>query len=185
MSSRSYDFPTPDAFTAGTVGPPGQRVFYLQVRERGVLLTLKIEKEQVAALADYLADLLAKLPAGADPEGALADVPLEEPIAPAWAVRSLAVGYDTGRDRIVIVAEERREDDEEGTEEEAEQAEQGEGERPKGASVRVVVNRQQAGAFVERARKLVAGGRPPCPICGGPMNPEGHACPRRNGASRG
>jgi len=175
--SRSYDFPTPDAFTAGTVGPPGQRVFYLQVRERSVRLTLKIEKEQVAALADYLADLLAKLPAAAAPEGAPADVALEEPIAPAWAVRSLAVGYDQGRDRIVIVAQELREEEEE--EHEAEQAEEA-----KGASARVVVNRQQADAFVERARKLVEGGRPPCPICGGPMNLEGHACPRRNGASR-
>ncbi len=176
MSSRSYDFPTPDVFTAGTVGPPGQRVFYLQVRERSVLLTLKIEKEQVAALADYLADLLAKLPAAAAPEAAPADVALEEPIVPAWAVRSLAVGYDKNRDRIVIVAQERREEEDE---EEAEQSEEA-----KGASARVVVNRQQADAFVERARKLVEAGRPPCPICGGPMNPEGHVCPRRNGASR-
>lgn len=170
--SPSYDFREPDLFTAGTVGPLGQRVFYLQARERGVLVTLKIEKEQVAALADYLTKVLDKLTAAPGPAPAPADVALVEPIAPAWPVRSLAVGYEQARDRIVIVAQELRPDEDDGEEEADGEA----------ASARFEVNRGQAVAFVERARGLVEAGRPTCPFCALPMNPEGHVCPRRNGA---
>src|SRR5262245_35950979 len=118
--SPSQDFPAPDLFTTGTVGPLGQRVFYIQAREGEVLLTLKAEKEQVGALAEYLAELLEKL---GRPTGDVAPSPeLVEPIVPAWAVRSLAVGYDGEQKRIVIVAEELREPPE-GEEEDAEEEE--------------------------------------------------------------
>jgi uncharacterized repeat protein (TIGR03847 family) len=178
--SRSYDLGAPDLFTAGTVGPPGERIFYLQARERGVLLTLKVEKEQVGALAEYLAGLLAKHPAPEPPPGAPAELALVEPLVPAWAVRSLAVGYDEAHERVVIVAEEAREEEEEEKEEGEEPAEAA-GEP---ASARVAVTRGQARAFVERARSLVKGGRPTCPLCSRPMNPGGHVCPRHNGAHR-
>ncbi len=167
--SRSFDFKAPDLFTTGTVGPPGQRVFYLQARERGVLATLKVEKEQVGALADYLAGLLARLPTPADV--ALGDLSLVEPIVPAWAVRSLGVGYDQAQDRVVIEAEELAEGQDEERAGEA-------------ASARLHVSPAQAVAFVERARGLVKAGRPPCQICGRPMNPGGHVCPRSNGHGR-
>jgi uncharacterized repeat protein (TIGR03847 family) len=171
--SPSYDFREPDLFTAGTVGPPGQRVFYLQAREGGVIVTLKVEKEQVGALADYLADFLEKLSAApSPPPGARRDLALVEPLAEAWPVRSLGVGYDQTHDRIVIVAQELRPDEDDGEED-------AEGEA---ASARFAVNRGQAAAFVERARGLVEAGRPACPICARPMNPDGHVCPRRNGA---
>lgn len=165
--SPSFDVKAPDSFTTGAVGPPGQRVFYLQAREGARLVTLKLEKEQVGALAEYLAALLAKLPAAAAvaPE----TMTLLEPIAPAWAVRALRVGYDEARDRFVIVAEELTE------EERGDEA----------ASARFLVSRDQAAAFVERARALIRAGRPSCPVCGQPKNPDGHVCPRSNGHGRG
>ncbi|MBI4011383.1 MAG: DUF3090 family protein [Candidatus Rokubacteria bacterium] len=181
--SRSVDFKAPDFFTTGAVGPPGQRDFYLQVREDGVLLTLKVEKEQVSALAEYVAELLAKHPAAAArTEAVPGDLALVEPVAPAWAVGSLAVGYDEARDRVLIVAEELTEDEEEEEEgPEPAEAAQAAGEA---ASARLQLSRAQALAFVERARALVRAGRPTCPICSRPMNPGGHVCPRQNGARR-
>jgi uncharacterized repeat protein (TIGR03847 family) len=189
--SPSQDFPAPDVFTAGTIGPIGQRVFYIQARQADVLLTLKAEKEQVGALAEYLAELLEKL--GAPTSGVAPSSELAEPIVPAWAVRSLAVGYDGEQKRIVIVAEELRErpegegdaEEEEGPEEEGEEeaADAAESRDPDAASARFALDRTQAAAFVQRARALVQAGRPSCPICGRPMNPTGHVCPRRNGAA--
>jgi uncharacterized repeat protein (TIGR03847 family) len=189
--SPSQDFPAPEVFTAGTVGPLGQRTFYIQARQADVLLTLKAEKEQVSALAEYLAELLEKL--GAPTSGVAPSPELAEPIVPAWAVRSLAVGYDGEQKRIVIVAEELRErpegegdeEEEEGPEEEGQEeaADAAEGRDPDAASARFALDRTQAAAFVQRARALVQAGRPSCPICGRPMNPTGHICPRRNGAA--
>jgi uncharacterized repeat protein (TIGR03847 family) len=190
--SESFDLEAPDHFTAGTVGPPGQRVFYMQGREAGLLVTLKVEKEQVRALADYLAGLLARLPAGSG--AAAADVDLIEPVEPAWVVASLGVGYDEDSDRVVIVANELSEpEDEEGegeteTEAEVESAEPPEleagaeaAEDPDAAVARFRVTRGQAAAFVERTRNLVKAGRPLCPICNRPIDPDGHVCVRSNG----
>jgi uncharacterized repeat protein (TIGR03847 family) len=187
--SPPQDFPAPDLFTAGTVGPVGQRAFYLQAREDGVLLTLKVEKEQVRALAEYLAELLEKL--GSTTADVAPSPDLAEPIVPAWAVRSLAVGYDGERKRIVIVAEELREGEEEEGQAGEEAAEAPQTPRTddadpdsEAASARFALDRAQVAAFVARARALVQAGRPPCPICSRPLNPAGHVCPRQNGASR-
>lgn len=169
--SASFDFKAPNFFTAGTVGPPGQRVFYLQAREAGAIVTLKLEKEQVAALAEYLARLLTKLPAAKAPaavRNATGDLALLEPIAAAWEVGSIGVAYDEALDRIVLTAEELM-------------AEEAEGEP---ATARFRVSRAQAAMFVERSRELIKAGRKPCPICGRPMNPGGHICPRSNGHGR-
>jgi uncharacterized repeat protein (TIGR03847 family) len=161
--SASFDLRRPDRFTAGTVGPPGQRVFYLQARQGSTVATLKAEKEQIVALADYLETLLNRM--GTAPAEPGADLALLEPIAPAWAVGSIGVGYDDGEDRIVVVAEELREEDAAG----------------EGATARLRVTRPQAAAFVERARALVKAGRPPCRLCGQPVDPTGHVCARLNG----
>jgi uncharacterized repeat protein (TIGR03847 family) len=161
--SDSYDLDAPDHFTAGAVGPPGQRVFYLQARQMGRLLTLKCEKEQVRALADYLAGLLAKLPGGAAAPAGVTT--LLEPVTPAWTVAALGVGYDEDGDRVVL---ETRELLEEETEEEP-------------ATARFHITRSQAAALVERVRALVEAGRPICPMCGQPKDPAGHFCPRSNG----
>jgi len=187
--SDSFELASPDYFTTGAVGQPGQRVFYLQGRQERQVVTLKVEKEQVAALADYVAGLLAKLPAAA---AASTDLPLLEPVEPAWAVGSLGLGYDDTSDRLVVVANEAIEqedaDGEEEDEEDAPQIEAAEAseatdpsEAPEGATARFLITRAQAAAFVERARALVKAGRPICPMCQQPKDPEGHVCPRSNG----
>ncbi|MBI4608826.1 MAG: DUF3090 domain-containing protein [Candidatus Rokubacteria bacterium] len=161
--SDSFDLEAPDHFTAGTVGPLGQRIFYLQARQADTLITLKCEKEQVRALAEYLADLLTRLPAaGEEPPREAA---LFEPIEAAWPVAALGVGYDQADERIVVVAKELAE-------------EEGSGEA---ATARFRITRAQAAAFVEQARELMKAGRPTCPMCGGPKDPGGHVCPRGNG----
>ena len=197
--SDSFEFPEPDLFTVGTIGPPGQRVFYLQAREGDQLVTLKCEKEQVRVLGEYLGRLLERLTAPGEPPAH--DLSLVEPVTPAWIVGSIGVGYDEGSDRVVLVIEEVRQDDEsedaedaaeeetaaeepdEETEGETEGEEDGEDEGEQGdrASGRVRLTRAQVAAFVERARALVEAGRPTCRLCGRPMNPGGHRCARTNG----
>jgi uncharacterized repeat protein (TIGR03847 family) len=183
--SESFDLDAPDRFTAGTVGPPGQRVFYLQARQGKMLVTLKAEKEQVGALGEYLAGLLARLPEGAPGLRPL-DMALVEPIEPAWGVGSLGAGYDDGRDRVLIVAGERlaeAEDDEDddGENDRPEASAEEETPDPEAATARFSITRGQAAAFVERARALVKAGRPTCPMCGRPKDPSGHVCPSSNG----
>jgi uncharacterized repeat protein (TIGR03847 family) len=161
--SESFEFVAPDHFTAGAVGPPGQRVFYLQSREKGNLVTLKSEKEQVRALAQYLASLLEKLPAVG--ELVPRNPSLLEPLDAAWIVASIAVGYDEARDRILVVANELLEEEEGGDP----------------ASARVLLTRAQAAAFVKQADVLMKGSRQICPWCSQPKDPGGHTCPRSNG----
>jgi uncharacterized repeat protein (TIGR03847 family) len=168
--SASFELDRPDHFTAGAIGPPGQRVFYLQGREAGTLVTLKCEKEQVAALGEYLGGLLARLAGAAEAPGDRGE--LLQPVVAAWVVGSIGVGYDSEHDRIVVVANERVEDEEEPAEDPA---------RAEPASARFAITRTQAAAFVERARGLLKAGRPTCPMCGEPRDPAGHACPRSNG----
>jgi uncharacterized repeat protein (TIGR03847 family) len=174
--SASFELEAPDRFTAGAVGPAGQRVFYLQAREAGKVVTLKCEKEHVRALGEYLAGLLERLTpvSGGVPD----DLTLLEPLDVPWAVGSIAAGYDQGRDRVVVVANELVEEDED-SDEEAEKPEPGKA--PDGAAARFLITRAQATAFVARSRDLVKAGRPNCPMCNQPIDPGGHVCPRSNG----
>ena len=164
MKSPSFDFETPDHFTAGAVGAPGARVFYLQCRDARQAVTLKCEKEHVGALADYLSGLLTQL--GGPGTEALPEALFVEPAEPAWVVGAIGVGYDERRDRVVVVANEQRE-------------EESEAEEP--ATARFQISRVQAAAFVERARALVKASRPVCQFCSGPKDAGGHVCPRTNG----
>lgn len=165
MTTPSFDLSAPDRFTAGAVGAPGQRVFYLQAREGGQVVTLKCEKEQVRGLGDYLSGLLEKVPGG----GMIAaDTSLLEPLEPAWSVGSIGVGYDEASERVVVVANQFIEE---------------EGEEP--ATARFAVTRAQAAGFVERARTLMQAGRAICPLCNLAIDPAGHVCPRRNGHAAG
>jgi uncharacterized repeat protein (TIGR03847 family) len=169
--SSSFEFPDLDALAPGAVGPPGQRIFYLQLRHATTVVSLRLEKEQVAALADYLDGMLADLTAP-DPGPEPGPLDLVEPVVAEWVIGSLAVAYDDAADRVVVVAEELvRPDEEEPATDEP-------------ATARLQVTRAQANAFVERARVLVAAGRPPCRLCGRPLDPEGHMCPKTNGHRR-
>jgi len=166
--SQSFDFEQPDYFTAGAIGKPGERVFYLQVREGDSVVTLKCEKGQVKSLGDYLAGLITKLGA---PKGKVpTQMDLLDFAEPAWIVATLGVGYDEEHDRIIVEAHELFEEEEEG---------QRAGEEP--ASARVRITREQAQAFVIRAAELMKGGRPNCPVCSEPMDTSGHTCRRSNG----
>ena len=169
--------------TVGTVGPVGERVFLLQMREGVLIKTLKVEKQQVSALARFLGRMLAELERpGELPSGA--ELALEPFGEPDFVVRSLGVSYDEDLDRIVLVAEEidRTESEEEpeslfGLGEELE----ADAEVEEGSSVRVSITREQAAALAIRGTELVEAGRPPCPLCGYPLDPRGHVCPRTNG----
>jgi uncharacterized repeat protein (TIGR03847 family) len=161
--SLSFDLEAPDRFTTGTVGPSGQRTFFLQGREGDTVVTLKAEKEQIRALAEYLAGLLAKLPTAAEQEPL--DPALIEPTEAAWAIGTIGVGYDEARDRILVETQELLE----------------EGSEAEPAAVRFRITRGQAMAFVEQARSLIKASRPLCPVCSMPKDPGGHVCPRSNG----
>jgi uncharacterized repeat protein (TIGR03847 family) len=176
--SPSYDLDTPDHFTAGAVGAPGERVFYVQGRQGRRVVSLKAEKEQVRALGEYLAGLLVRLGGGAGLPGA-AQQNLLEPITEAWSIGAIAVGYDESRDRILIEAREIQEEAEEGQEgQESQESQPQSAEEP--ATARFAISRAQAAAFAERARALMKTGRPTCPMCDQTLTAD-HVCPRANG----
>src|SRR3954451_4447594 len=101
----SFDLSDPIVFTAGTVGDPGQRMFFLQARQDATVVTLKCEKQQVGALAEYLAGLLDDLPT-VDPAAVPTLLQVVEPIIAEWPIGTLAVAWDENADRMVLVAEE-------------------------------------------------------------------------------
>lgn len=159
-----FEFEHPSRVIVATVGEPGQREFYLQVREGEVVVTLKVEKQQVAALAIHLGELLQDLarPGHSDDDGA---VDLEVFIEPSFVVGGLGVAYDAELDRILLMAQEISRDND------AEDR----------AEARFSLTREQAVGLAILGTRLVESGRPPCPLCGFPLDPRGHNCPRTNG----
>jgi len=160
----TFDLREPDRFTAGALGEPGARVFFLQAVEAAQVVSLRCEKQQVGALGQYLQGVLNDLPVVPVTERP-SDMDLVEPVVAEWVVGTLGVAYDTESDRIVLQADELVDEDEE----------------EDGGLARFHLTRAQVVAFCELAETLVAAGRPPCPICGQPMDPDGHVCPRSNG----
>ena len=177
----SFDLGEVDAFTAGTVGSPGQRVFYLQARGNGQVVTVKCEKQQVAALGQYLERLLQDLPAPTEgPRPTTLE--LIGPDEVAWIVGQLGVAWEANLDRFLVTVEELDEsalDAEEQGEEEDEPSTAEDAILDLG-QLRFELTRGQALAFAARATELVAAGRPVCRFCGHPMDPDGHPCPRMN-----
>lgn len=169
-------FEHPDRFTTGTVGPPGARTFFLQAVQAGDLVSLKLEKQQVGALAQYLRGVLAELPVVPLAERPT-DLDLVEPVLAAFVVGTLGVAYDQDADRIVLQADELVVEDEDDDDPLAAEADEL---LATGEHARFHLTRAQVLAFCDRADALVAAGRTPCPICGQPMDPAGHPCPRNN-----
>jgi len=181
MAGREFLFDPPERFVAGTVGQPGERTFYLQATGRGRTVSVALEKLQVSALAERLNDLLdevrrrqgadSEVPAVAPPQ--LEDVaPLDTPVDEEFRVGTLALAWDDD-DRIVIIeAQSLIPDEETGAPTDAETI---------ADMLRVRMSAALARAFAKRALRVVAAGRPPCPLCGNPLDPEGHICPRQNG----
>jgi uncharacterized repeat protein (TIGR03847 family) len=172
MTRRLFIFDEPDRFVAGTVGEPGDRSFYLQARKGSALVSVGIEKAQVAALAERMDDLLdaAEVPGGtASGEGP----GLEEPIVELFRVGAMALAWDGTNGAIVIEAQTPTEDGE--YVELPDDAEDGPD------LLRVRIDAVDARGFVQRAAALLQAGRPLCPFCGQPLDPQGHFCARGNG----
>jgi len=171
--SDSFEFREVTHFTAGAVGEPGGRVFYLQVGDATGTVTVKVEKEQVRALAQFLQGVLNDLPAVTAPAAA---VPLIGPPEASWTVGHIAVGVDEADAEVVLVIEEFV-PSEESDEEEPDQPLL---EEPDGARIRAHIGVHHAAGFIATSDELMSQGRPPCRLCGQPVDPSGHACPRLN-----
>lgn len=187
MPRHLFVYDPPERFVAGTVGEPGSRSFFLQARSGRRVTSVGLEKEQVALLAERLEELLDEIVrrtggSPAVPAAVPADLadnePLEQPILEEFRVGSLALAWDEPHGKIVIEAGAITED-----ENPAEPlSDDQNAEAPDALRVRLTGG--QARAFAARAQAVVSAGRPPCPLCDLPLEPEGHVCPRQNGYRR-
>ena len=193
-----HSYEQPDRFIAGTVGPPGQRTFFLQVKDGNRVTSVALEKQQVAILAERVDILLdealrrsggeAVIPAVA-PVGLRDGAPLEQPIVEEFRVGTITLSWD-GDDGVVVLelfpvseapasAQVGDEESDDGAGDENDETE------PEADEVLLVkLDPSYARAFVRRAQSVVSAGRPPCQFCGGPVDPDGHLCPRANGFKR-
>jgi uncharacterized repeat protein (TIGR03847 family) len=196
MARQVHEHDPPDRFVAGTVGPPGQRAFFLQARSGSRTTTVGLEKQQVAALAERVDELLDEVlrrsgGSAAVPAVAPADTedlePLDTPIEEEFRVGTMSLAWDGDRETVVIecfeVGEETGDEAVDDLAEELGVEAVAEAETA-GTVMRVSLSGADARAFAKRALALVAAGRPPCPFCAGPLDPEGHVCPRANGYRR-
>ncbi len=188
MPRRRFLFDTPDRFVAGTVGEPGNRTFYLQARDGSRIVSVAVEKVQVAVLAERLGDLLDELErrgieGAEDDDEVTGDArPLDEPINEAFRAGVLSLGWDTADDLVLLEAREITEAEENEEEGEAEtEAFEDDDDEDGPDLLRVRVTPAYAREFIAGALRVLAAGRPPCPLCGQPLDPQGHLCPRRNG----
>lgn len=176
-----HEFDPPERFIAASVGPPGQRTFFLQVSGSGTRMTVSLEKEQVKVLGERLADLLDQVAAIEGSEAAAAgladNAPLDTPIEDDFRVQSLSLAWDPGRGRVVVEALEVAAP-------EPEEESLSPAEAALVESIRVVLTPAMARAFAQRCASAIEGGRPNCPFCGQPLDPAGHICPRANGYRR-
>ena len=187
-----HAFDPPERFVAGTVGEPGQRTFFLQARDGARLTSVALEKQQVEALSERVDELLdevmqaaggsAVIPAVA-PFDLVDNDPLEQPIEEEFRAGTMTLSWDGGDDRVVIEVfpfteaavvspEQLQEDLEDLLEPEPEEI------------FLVRLTAAAARSFVERSRSVVGAGRPDCPFCGEPVDPDGHLCVRSNGFRR-
>ena len=184
MPRTVHRFDPPERFVAGTVGQPGDRTFYLQASGGGRVVSVALEKLQVKVLAERLEELLetarsmgAEVPRTA--AGELEDTaPLDSPVDEEFRVGTMGLAWDGDAGRVVVeaLAQAAGEDDPE-VEPLSDAAEGPD-------ALRVLLAPGAALAFVRRAQRVIAAGRPPCPLCSLPLDPEGHVCPRQNGHRR-
>lgn len=171
----SWSFKEVSRFIAGTVGLPGERQFFLQVRSGAVLICASLEKEQVSTFAQRL-DLLTKQIQKQDltkkvTKKIIDDEPLEQPIENDFAIGTISIAWSEDTEKICIELFNRGNFSTE--EEEDEDAE-----------AVFYINLAQAQAFVQRSMSIINAGRLPCPFCSLPIDPQGHLCPRANGYRR-
>lgn len=155
-----YNFDSPTQVAIAAIGEPGNRVFIMQIRESATSLTVKLEKTQVAGIVQYIALMLGDLDRlGHLPEAA-AVIP---PIEPRFAVGEIGVEYREEADIVVIQLTEMAEDEDQR------------------AKIVLQITKELAGTLAIQGTGLIEAGRPTCPLCGFPIEPEGHPCPRTNG----
>jgi uncharacterized repeat protein (TIGR03847 family) len=182
VSRRIFQYEHPDRFCTGTVGEPGQRTFYLQASKGESVTAVALEKVQVAVLADRIIAVIQELQrrgtvaAELVPEGD-DDQALLDPLDEEFRVGNMTIAWDEEHDELVLEARSVGADDE--TEEDVAEVPDDALEGPD--VLRVRITPQMAIGFSQRAQRIVAAGRPPCPFCGQPLDPGGHLCPRRNG----
>ncbi len=170
MAGELVDFNPVSRITIESVGPPGQRTFLLQASQGTTMITLKLEKEQAMVLASSVIELLEELDEKYPRQQSKFDKPLSsdlmlrEPMEPTFAIGQIGLGYDQEQDLVVLVVQEV---EFEGLE--------------KPATARFWATRAQIQALSDHTLEVASRGRPICPLCDSPMDPEGHFCPRSNG----
>jgi uncharacterized repeat protein (TIGR03847 family) len=183
MPRQLHYFDRPRRFVAGTVGQPGDRTFFLQATDGTRVVSVALEKAQVQVLAERLEQMLEQLadrtgvpipPAAPTDTGALS-----QPIDEEFRVAALGLAWDSETGQVLIEAQAPAEDAETAEATLLEDITEGPD------ALRVRIGPDEALAFAERARRVLAAGRPPCPLCALPLDPEGHICPRLNGYRRG
>jgi uncharacterized repeat protein (TIGR03847 family) len=159
-----------DKITAGAVGEPGERTFFIQARSGDRLVTVTVEKEQVELLSSSILEILANVDLETGTGPSEEELELEPPIEPLWRAGRLSIGYAEERDLMLLELEESVPEAEE-TGEDA----------PDPDRVRVWATREQMLALSRQGASVAARGRPRCQFCGNPIDPEGHMCPAMNG----
>jgi uncharacterized repeat protein (TIGR03847 family) len=182
VSRQVFLFDRPTRFVAGTVGQPGDRTFYLQATDSGRTVSVALEKSQVEVLAERMNELLDEVSTRASvvvpPEADVDDLePLTAPVDEEFRVAAMGLAWDGETDAVVVEAVAAGEEpvDEEAILSDAEEGPD---------ALRVTITPAAARAFVARARRVIAAGRPACPLCSLPLDPAGHVCPRQNGYRR-
>ncbi|HSA40861.1 MAG TPA: DUF3090 domain-containing protein [Mycobacterium sp.] len=183
MARAIHVFRSPDRFVAGTVGEPGDRTFYLQVVRESRVVSVMLEKQQVAVLAERIAALLVEinrrfgtpLPPEISDLGDLS--PLITPVDAEFRVGTMGLGWDAEAKSVVVellaVSD---------TEFDASVVLEDTDEGPD--AVRVFLSPESAREFATRSNRVISAGRPPCPLCQEPLDAEGHICVRSNGYRR-
>ena len=189
MPPLIHGFDPPERFVTGTVGPPGQRTFFLQARSGSRIVSVSLEKQQVAALAERVDQLLDEVMSSRSTEGivpALAPLgledsePLEQPIEEEFRAGTMTLSWDPEDEKVVIEVFPFTEAAVVSPEQVDEEFEE-----PEPAELFLVrLDAGSARAFVKRAERVVEAGRPTCPFCGNPIDPDGHLCVRANGFRR-
>lgn len=171
-----YEFPDATVFTTGATGAPGNRTFYIQAGDADRILTVKCEKQQVAAIAHYLRTLLADLPdvVSDASRGAL----IFSPDHHDFVLGSVGLGFDREGGRMIVQMDEMEIADDDDTF--MDEVETEPEDDPDVGRLRVFVTPEQAAAFCAQADDVVPAGRDTCQWCGNPKDPAGHACPRMN-----
>ena len=183
MSRAIHVFRTPDRFVAGTVGQPGNRTFYLQAVHDTRVVSVLCEKQQVAVLAERIGALLIEINrrfgTPLPPESEVADLsPLIMPVDAEFRVGTMGLGWDAEAESVVVelLAVSDIEFDASVILDDAEEGPD---------AVRVFLSPESARQFADRSQRVISAGRPPCPLCDEPLDPDGHVCVRTNGYLRG